>query len=70
MPEPTWFKSSFSDAGGNNCIQVCAHAHGIALRESTDPERVIRISASAFHSLIRDSRGASPSPSSKSLRGE
>ncbi|MGI5340195.1 DUF397 domain-containing protein [Streptomyces sp. CA-181903] len=60
MPEPIWFKSSFSDAGGNNCIEVRVNTPDIAIRESTDLELVIRTSPSAFHSLIRAIRAGVP----------
>ncbi|MER5783566.1 DUF397 domain-containing protein [Streptomyces mobaraensis] len=67
VPEPIWFKSSFSDAGGNNCVQVCANTPGIALRESSEPEHVIRTSPSAFHSLIREIRAGAPFAASDSM---
>ncbi|MFI0736677.1 DUF397 domain-containing protein [Streptomyces sp. NPDC021100] len=58
MPEPIWFKSPLSDAGGNNCVQVCTNTPGIALREGSEPEHGIRTSPSAFRALVRGTRAS------------
>lgn len=48
-----WVKSSFSDAGGNNCVEVAAaDDHGIALRESDNPGTVLTTSQSALRALV------------------
>ncbi|MGK5640008.1 DUF397 domain-containing protein [Streptomyces sp. URMC 126] len=60
LVDRNWVKSTFSEDGGNNCLQVRTqvhgNAHGVALRESTDPERVVQLSRHAFRSLLRDIR--------------
>ncbi|MGW5694757.1 DUF397 domain-containing protein, partial [Streptomyces asiaticus] len=35
LPTLSWLKSSFSDAGGNNCIELATDGSGIAIRESS-----------------------------------
>lgn len=37
MSEAGWTKSSFSEDGGNNCIELAADPDHIRLRESTAP---------------------------------
>ena len=32
-----WFKSSFSGAGGNACVEVAVVDGGVAVRDSKDP---------------------------------
>ncbi|GAA2400113.1 hypothetical protein GCM10010420_28460 [Streptomyces glaucosporus] len=56
MPEPVWVKSSFSEAGGNNCVEVAADGDGIAMRESTDPTRTLTADRAAFRALLRTAR--------------
>ncbi|MEE1808668.1 DUF397 domain-containing protein [Streptomyces sp. BE133] len=48
-----WQKSSFSDAGGNNCVEVAA-AEGtdIAIRESESPQRVVTTNRAALRALV------------------
>ncbi|SCF57786.1 DUF397 domain-containing protein [Streptomyces sp. Ncost-T10-10d] len=48
-----WLKSSFSDAGGNNCVEVAA-AEGtdIAIRESARPERIVTTNRAALRALV------------------
>ncbi|MFE7511730.1 DUF397 domain-containing protein [Streptomyces sp. NPDC057540] len=29
-----WFKSSYSDSGGGNCVEVATAAHAVHLRDS------------------------------------
>ncbi|MET7570212.1 DUF397 domain-containing protein [Streptomyces sp. NPDC005492] len=37
-PELTWFKSSYSDGTGNNCVEAALPAPGeIAIRDSKNP---------------------------------
>ncbi|MGI5340194.1 DUF397 domain-containing protein [Streptomyces sp. CA-181903] len=62
MGHPVWQRSSLCAGGGNNCLEIAAAKSGIALRENTEPERVIRTSPSAFRSLIRRIRLSAPSP--------
>ncbi|KIZ14466.1 DUF397 domain-containing protein [Streptomyces natalensis] len=52
MSELIWHKSSFSDAGGNNCIEVAANGDDIALREGEAPARVIVTGRGVLRGLI------------------
>ncbi|MFE4956692.1 DUF397 domain-containing protein [Streptomyces sp. NPDC056653] len=48
-------KSSFSDAGGNNCVEVAAVEHeGVAIRESDSPAVILVTSRAALGALVRD----------------
>ncbi|WP_405684363.1 DUF397 domain-containing protein [Streptomyces sp. NBC_00057] len=48
-----WQKSSFSDAGGNNCVEVAvAEGTDIAIRESESPERVVTTNRAALRALV------------------
>ncbi|MDQ0789351.1 DUF397 domain-containing protein [Streptomyces sp. B3I8] len=54
MPELRWIKSSFSEEGGNNCVEIAAPSlDGIALRESESPARVLTTDRAALGSLVR-----------------
>lgn len=35
--ELTWFKSSYSGSGGDNCVEVAAQPHAVLVRDSKDP---------------------------------
>lgn len=49
-----WLKSSFSDAGGNNCVEVAAtNSDGIALRESDSPAQVLLTGQAVLGALVR-----------------
>lgn len=37
IPEHAWFKSSYSDSGGQNCVEAAHLAPGIAVRDSKNP---------------------------------
>lgn len=52
MPRLIWVKSSYSDAGGNNCVEVAEAGQRILLRESETPEGVITADQSAFRGLV------------------
>ncbi|MER5357215.1 DUF397 domain-containing protein [Streptomyces sp. NPDC002785] len=53
MPELNWLKSSFSEASGNNCVEVAAvEANHIALRESESPAAVISTNRAALRALV------------------
>ncbi|MCX5109178.1 DUF397 domain-containing protein [Streptomyces sp. NBC_00378] len=46
-------KSSFSDAGGNNCVEVAAaEGTGIATRESESQEHIVITNPAALHALV------------------
>ncbi|MCW8100215.1 DUF397 domain-containing protein [Streptomyces tauricus] len=47
-----WVKSSFSDEGGNNCVEVAATEDGAALRESDEPGRILTLSPQGLSALI------------------
>lgn len=48
-----WLKSSFSDAGGNNCVEVAAAENeDIAIRESERPDAVLTTSRAALRALV------------------
>ncbi|MEV2252249.1 DUF397 domain-containing protein [Streptomyces sp. NPDC050147] len=58
MTEPTWQKSSFSEAAGANCVNVASATHGdnaltIHLRESDTPETTLTTTPEALAALIR-----------------
>ncbi|MGW6154148.1 DUF397 domain-containing protein [Streptomyces sp. NPDC055144] len=67
MRELKWLKSSFSEASGNNCVEVAATNDGVALRESDSPTEVLVAGRSALLSLIRGVK-ANAGPSSQSGR--
>ncbi|MFC8201986.1 DUF397 domain-containing protein [Streptomyces sp. NPDC057298] len=60
-----WIKSSFSEASGNNCVEVAATEDGIALRESDSPATVLRASASALSALLCSTQAGPPALSHK-----
>ncbi|MET8182225.1 DUF397 domain-containing protein [Streptomyces sp. NPDC005336] len=56
-----WFKSSYSDGSGNNCIEVAdltATAHdGVAIRDSKVPEgAALLVAPGSFATFIQDIR--------------
>ncbi|MGW0536428.1 DUF397 domain-containing protein [Streptomyces sp. NPDC003032] len=60
MPELHWLKSSFSEEGGNNCVEIAATApEGIALRESDSPADVLTTDRAALGALVRSLKAAS-----------
>ncbi|MFE7034210.1 DUF397 domain-containing protein [Streptomyces sp. NPDC057621] len=52
MPELTWLKSSFSEASGNNCVEVAATEDGTALRESDEPGRILAVRTESLSALL------------------
>ncbi|MFF2408838.1 DUF397 domain-containing protein [Streptomyces sp. NPDC058092] len=53
MPGLHWLKSSFSDAGGNNCIEVAAlEGEDVAIRESESPERIVTTDRATLRALV------------------
>lgn len=53
-----WVKSSFSDAGGNNCVEVTmGEGEGVTLRESDNPGTVVTITQSAMRALVLAIKG-------------
>ncbi|MEV3861127.1 DUF397 domain-containing protein [Streptomyces sp. NPDC050095] len=53
MPGIHWVKSSFSDEGGNNCIELAATPTGeLALRESDAPRQILAAAPAALSALL------------------
>ncbi|MEU9878743.1 DUF397 domain-containing protein [Streptomyces phaeochromogenes] len=62
LPQLHWLKSSFSEEGGNNCVEIAATGpEGVALRESESPADVLATDRAALEALIRNLRRRSPS---------
>ncbi|MFE9883600.1 DUF397 domain-containing protein [Streptomyces scopuliridis] len=54
MPDPKWLKSSYSEASGNNCVEVAVEGqHFVALRDSTRPGHTVVTNRTAFRMLVR-----------------
>lgn len=50
-----WFKSSYSDGGGGQCVEVapCPHATAIHIRDSKNPGGpVLTVTAAAWSSFV------------------
>ncbi|WSF24405.1 DUF397 domain-containing protein [Streptomyces sp. NBC_01358] len=61
MPEPIWLKSSFSEASGNNCVEVASIEHDcIALRESDSPTVILSTHRAALHALVLGVKAGQP----------
>lgn len=59
MSTLSWLKSSFSDAGGNNCIELATDGSAIAIRESSAPCATLitdRTALRAFVLGVKDGR--------------
>lgn len=54
LSEATWRKSSYSQGGGNQCVEVATDLPGIvAIRDSKDPEGAMHIIApTAFRTFL------------------
>ncbi|MFI9204104.1 DUF397 domain-containing protein [Streptomyces sp. NPDC053048] len=48
----TWQKSSYSGGGGEQCVEVAAHADVIWVRESDQPNAIAATGRSAFAALL------------------
>ncbi|MEC4018480.1 DUF397 domain-containing protein [Streptomyces sp. H27-D2] len=53
MPPLHWQKSSFSEAGASNCVELAAGTGVTHLRESDDPSRVVTTTRAALRALLR-----------------
>ncbi|MGW3968776.1 DUF397 domain-containing protein [Streptomyces ardesiacus] len=51
-----WFKSSYSEASGNNCVEVAWTQTGVALRDSKCPVDVIVMNRASLGALIESLR--------------
>jgi hypothetical protein len=48
-----WRKSSYSQGGGNNCVEVAAVAGAVAIRDSKDPAGPAHVvSLAAFGAML------------------
>jgi hypothetical protein len=53
IPEHAWFKSSYSDSGGQNCVEAAHLTPGIAVRDSKNPTGpALLLPASAWASFL------------------
>ncbi|MFC0601986.1 DUF397 domain-containing protein [Streptomyces palmae] len=52
MHELNWQKSSFSEPGGADCVELASSTTGIHLRESDDPEVVLTTTPRALRVLL------------------
>nr|WP_203730590.1 DUF397 domain-containing protein [Streptomyces sp. SID12501] len=52
-------KSSYSDSGGNNCVEVASVRTGVALRDSKRPANVFVTGRASFGALIESLRSDS-----------
>ncbi|MFJ5550660.1 DUF397 domain-containing protein [Streptomyces sp. NPDC093225] len=52
MPEPVWIKSSYSEEGGNNCVEVAPLGPRIGVRDSKRPEPVVSLAPAAFTAFL------------------
>ena len=59
MPGPQWLKSSYSDSGGNNCVEVAPVRAGVAVRDSKRPDTVFVTGRASFGALIESLRSGS-----------
>ncbi|MFD8382809.1 DUF397 domain-containing protein [Streptomyces sp. NPDC059679] len=54
MSRLIWRKSSFSEGGALNCVEVATDPTGtLHLRESDDPHTVITTTPTTLHALLR-----------------
>ncbi|MGM7443836.1 DUF397 domain-containing protein [Streptomyces tunisiensis] len=53
LPELKWFKSSFSEASGNACVEVAVHDDTqVAIRHSVYPDQGFSVGRAAFTSFV------------------
>ncbi|THC52467.1 DUF397 domain-containing protein [Streptomyces sp. A1499] len=53
-PEGSWFKSSFSDQGGGNCVEVASWGNLVGVRDSKDKQGpALALPRGAYASFIR-----------------
>ncbi len=62
MSGDEWQRSSFCGGGGNNCVEVAATTHRVALRESDSPAEVITTERSALRALVLGLRAGELTP--------
>ncbi|GAA3823324.1 DUF397 domain-containing protein [Streptomyces phyllanthi] len=60
MSQLAWQKSSFSEPGGDTCVELASDPAGRAhLRESDEPGTVVETTATALGALLRAVRDGS-----------
>lgn len=47
-----WIKSSYSEASGNNCVEIAPVGAGVAVRDSKRPATVFVTGRASFAALI------------------
>ncbi|GLZ07032.1 hypothetical protein Acsp03_44980 [Actinomadura sp. NBRC 104412] len=53
MENLKWRKSSYSDSSGGQCVEVAALPHGIAVRDSKNPDGAkLRLDRDAFAAFL------------------
>ncbi|MBH5337130.1 DUF397 domain-containing protein [Streptomyces pactum] len=53
MPDSTWVKSSFSETGGNACVELATtEDNGIAIRESEIPGTVMATRPASLRAFL------------------
>ncbi|MCP9987770.1 DUF397 domain-containing protein [Streptomyces sudanensis] len=65
VPESAWFKSSYSDGTGNNCVEVAdlGSAGRVGIRDSKDKRRAgLAVPADAWSSFVGMLRGTTIEP--------
>ncbi|MFJ9665902.1 DUF397 domain-containing protein [Streptomyces sp. NPDC101219] len=57
-----WKRSPFCGGGDNNCVEVAVNDEDddIAIRDSTRPEHIVRVSRSTFTRLVTRLRASAP----------
>ncbi|MGW2231088.1 DUF397 domain-containing protein [Streptomyces formicae] len=55
-----WQKSTFSGAGGENCVEVTRTKSHLLLRESDDPDTVITTTPASLSALARWQKSRHP----------
>ncbi|MPY53428.1 DUF397 domain-containing protein [Streptomyces acidicola] len=61
MSQLTWQKSSFSEPGGDTCVEVALDRIGLRLRESVTPGTVATLAPSALVALVDWAKGRATS---------
>ncbi|WP_327727941.1 DUF397 domain-containing protein [Streptomyces sp. NBC_00487] len=58
MSDFSWQKSSFSEGGAANCVEIAAATTSrVHLRESATPETVIATTSAALHAFLGGIKG-------------
>ena len=52
----TWRKSSFSQGGGSDCVEVAFVVSGVAVRDSKNAGPVLDVPETSWHRLVEMTR--------------